>query len=379
MLRGIRFTMAAAVLLVGSEAMAWSTSPIPGTSAVGHTAQGYAWRDWGGGAWSKWHSVAYSDTTGDVVMVARREANVGFPFGWLPWVIETVDESVNFLNGLSMTIGKEDGTEFIAYVDVDTYRLKVARRVGGNAGNCGVLSQWDCETVDSVDVVRTPSIEVRYDSGIQDYIVYVVYTTETSAGVRSLKHARKTGGNPWFTGTIKANTNQIRLASDAIALDGGTPLVAFAESSVGVQVSRFVGPSLGTWTTTLIDANGGGYASMDARSLRREIVYTSNNDLKSASWSFLTGNWTVSTVDTAVQGSYLSLVIDDAFNPQIAYRKGSAPWLARRGTSGWSTTGTVTPTAAGYNPSLQLDTHPATDTAILIHMNSNRVMHVTDE
>ncbi|CAN94343.1 hypothetical protein predicted by Glimmer/Critica [Sorangium cellulosum So ce56] len=378
MLKGFRFTMAAAVLLVGSEAMAWSTSPIHGTGAVGHTAQGYAWKDWGGGAWSKWHSVAYGDTAGDIVMVARQEAHSGSPSGWLPWVIETVDGSVNFLDGLSMTIGKEDGTEFIAYVDVDTYRLKVARRVGGNAGNCGVLSQWDCETVDSVDVVRTPSIEVRYDSGIQDYVVYVVYTTETSSGVRSLKFARKTGGNPWYKATIKANTNHIRLASDAIALDGTTPFVAFAETSVGVQVSQNALP-FAIWTTTLIDANGGGYASMDARSGRREIAYTSNNDLKSASWSSSTATWTVSTVDTAVEGSYVSLVIDDALNPQIAYRKGSAPWLARLGTSGWSTMGTVTPHAAGFNPSLQLDTHAATDKAILVHCNSYHVVHATYE
>ncbi|WP_437539140.1 hypothetical protein WME79_23335 [Sorangium sp. So ce726] len=375
MFRGFQFTMAAAILLVGSEAMAWSTNTIPGASAAGHTAQGYAWRDWGGGAWTKWHSVAYGDTTGDVVKVARREANVGFPGGWLPWVVETVDESVDFLHGLSMTIGKEDGTEFIAYVDLDSSSLKVARRVGGNAGNCGVLSQWDCETVVSADAIRTPSIEVRFDSAIQNYVIHVVYTTETSAGVRSLKHAQKVGVGPWSIATIKANTNQIRLASDAIAIEGTAPFVAFAETSVGVQVSRFI-PALGSWTTTLIDANGGGYVSMDARSLRHEIAYTSNNELKSASWSFLTGAWTVSTVDTSVPGPYVSLVLDDAFNPQIAYTKSGAPWRAKRGTSGWSTTSTGT---AGFNASLQLDTHLATDNAILVHIGSSNVMYVTEE
>jgi hypothetical protein len=378
MFRAFQFTMTAAILLVGSEAMAWSTSPIPGTAAAGHSAQGYAWKYWGSGVWDKWHSVAYGHTGGDVVKVARRQANNGSP-AWSNWVIETVDDTVNLLQGLSITVGKQDGTEFIAYVDVDTTTLKVARRVGGTAGNCGFLSQWDCETVTTVDAALTPSIEVRYDSVIQDYVIYVVYTTESSAGVRNLKYARKSGTNPWSIGTIKANTNKIRLASDAIALDGTTPHVAFAETSVGVQVSQFTGPSLSTWTTTLIDANGGGYPSMDIRSTRREIAYTNNTDLKSASWSSSSATWTVSTVDTSVQGTYLSLVIDDTFNPQIAYRKGDAPWLAKLGTSGWSTTGTVTPTAAGISPSLQLDTQPGTDKAILVHVNSSRVLHATDE
>ncbi|WP_104978196.1 hypothetical protein [Sorangium cellulosum] len=116
MFRGSQVAMAAAILLVGSEAMAWSTSTIPGTSAAGHTAQGYAWKDWGGGSWSKWHSVAYGTRTGDAVRVARRDANNAFP-AWLPWVVETVDDSLWRLHGLSLAIGKQDGTEFVAYVD----------------------------------------------------------------------------------------------------------------------------------------------------------------------------------------------------------------------------------------------------------------------
>ncbi|WP_437678912.1 hypothetical protein [Sorangium sp. So ce131] len=41
--------------------------------------------------------------------------------------------------------------------------------------------------------------------------------------------------------------------------------------------------------------------------------------------------------------------------------------------------GTVTPTAAGWNPTLQVDTQPATDKAILVHMNDLGMLHVTDE
>jgi hypothetical protein len=378
MFRAFQFTMTAAILLVGSEAMAWSTLPLSGTAAAGHSAQGYALKDWGGGFWDKWHTVAYGHTGSDVVKVARRQANNAFP-AWSNWVIETVDDSLNQLQGLSITIGKEYGTEFIAYVDVDTTTLKVARRVGNTAGNCGVFSQWDCETVTTVDAALTPSIEVTYDTSIQDYVIYIVYTTESSAGVRNLKYARKVGANPWSFGTIKANTNLIRLASDAIALDGTTPHVAFAETSVGVQVSRFTGPSLSTWTTTLIDANGAGYPSMDIKSPRREIAYKNNTDLKSASWNSSTATWTVSTVDTSIQGNYLSLVIDDTSNPQIAYSKSSTPFLAKLGTGGWSTTGTYTPGAAGISPSLQLDTQPATDKAIIVHVDSSRQLYVTDE
>ncbi|WP_159396769.1 hypothetical protein [Sorangium cellulosum] len=134
--------------------------------------------------------------------------------------------------------------------------------------------------------------------------------------------------------------------------------------------------------TTVVDPNGGESVSMDIRSNRREIAYVSgtpgNLVLKSASWSVLTGLWPLSTVDTSV-APFASVVLDDALDPHIAYRKASAPWRAKPVVGGWSTVGTVTPTAAGWNPTIQVDTRPATDKSILVHMNDFGVLQVTDE
>ncbi|XXY50109.1 hypothetical protein WME91_03030 [Sorangium sp. So ce269] len=328
--------------------------------------------------WAKWHSVAYGTRSGDRVEVARRGGTNALP--WIPWVLETIDDSLWRLHGLSIAIGKQDGAEFVAYVDAELGLLKVARRVGGNAGTCSGSSQWDCETVASANAIRSPSIAVSFDTTIQDHVVHVIYTVETNAGSRSLKYAQKIGGNPWSTGTIKASTNLIRLTSDAIALEGTTPFVAYGEPSVGVQVSRLAGPSLSNWATTVVDPNGGESVCMDIRSSRREIAHASgtsgNYSLKSASWS--AGLWTLSTVDTSV-GPFASVVLDDALEPHIGYRKGGAPWRAKLAGGAWSTVGTIIPPAAGWNPTIQVDPRTAPDKAMLVHMDDIGMLHVTEE
>ncbi|WP_437963762.1 hypothetical protein WMF04_29030 [Sorangium sp. So ce260] len=382
MFRVSQLALAAAILLVGSEAMAWSTATISGTSGAGVTAQDYTWKDWGGGTWDKRHSVAYWDSASNAVKVARRDASSGFP-AWSSWVTETVDSSLTGIDGISVALGKEDDAEFVAYVDDTTHSLKVARRVGGTAGNCGFLSQWSCETVVAADVVNSPSIAVRFDSVLDDYVVHVVYTFEPNSKETRLGYARKAGAAPWSTAVIKANAGFIRLASDAIALDGSAPFVAYDEDFVGVQVSQFLGPAVSNWVTTLVDANGGASASMDIKSNRREIAYTSGTAssiaLKHAWWSALTGSWTVSTVDTALGDWDASLVIDDALNTHIGYRKSNAPWRAKQVSGVWSTAGTVTPFAAGLRPTVQVDTQLSPDKTILVHSNSFGVIQITSE
>lgn len=72
------------------------------------------------------------------------------------------------VTGISVAIAPEGDTELVAYVDSTNHRLRVARRAGGSAGNCGSLSQWGCNCLDA-----TPARSGERDA-IPKMVKYVI-------------------------------------------------------------------------------------------------------------------------------------------------------------------------------------------------------------
>ncbi|MCY1061651.1 hypothetical protein [Nannocystis sp. SCPEA4] len=363
----------AAVLFTGSEALAWPTTTISGTGTASSPMQsGYAWKDQGGGAWTKWNSVVYRDQAINDLKIARRSAtNIGPTWG--AWSVETIDNGAYDVGSVSLAMDG-NGVEYVSYVDTTSKNLKFAKRVGGGAGNCFSGSDWDCATLVFGTVGQT-AIGVSFDEQTQQNTIHIVYT-RVDQGVVDLWHARKIGSGSWSTAWIR-ETNAIWLGPEALGFYGTTPRVAYGEAGVGLRYTRYQGPNQGDWVTSTIDASGGSYASLVGKGLGQYIAYLSGSDLKFASWNFLFGTWALSTIDTSA--SYQSLAVDDDFVPHIGYKKSNVPMRAKRPSTTWVIDTADSTFNTGYMTSIEIDSQPATDTAIVTHTNGFGTIRVSAE
>ncbi|MFY0540577.1 hypothetical protein [Nannocystis pusilla] len=347
-----------------SAAWAWPTAQISGVTYAGPQVQGYAWKDQGGGAWTKWNSIAYRDSNVGDLKIARRSASSASPT-WSAWSLETIDSAANDVgNGASIALDA-DGVEYVSYVDSTGERLKVARRVGGGAGTCFAGSNWDCDTLVFGDVTDQTAIGLTYDAATLQYTVHVIFVKE-AAGVYDLWYARKIGTGSWTTAWIR-EANSISLAPDALAFTSGNlPRVAYGESLEGIRLSAFVGPAQGNWTTSTIDANGAGPASLAIRSFVQNIAYRNpaTGALRFAALNIFSGSFVLSTVTSSA--SRISLALDDDLDPHISFQEGGAAKRAVRKSGTW-TIDTADASAAGYGTSIKIDTQLATDKALVSH------------
>ena len=322
----------------------------------------------------KWNSVLYSDfSTGDL-KIARRSATNVSPT-WSAWSIETIDNGAYNIAGWSLALDG-DGVEHVSYGDTTNHNLKFARRVGGGTGNCFAGSNWDCATLASTNVSGQTAIGLSYDAQTQQYTTHIVFARSVN-GTPALWSARKIGSGSWSTAWIR-DSNAISLGPEALAFAGTNPRVAYGEAGVGLRLSRYQGPNQGDWSTTTIDASGGGIASMASKGLLAHyITYVSGGDLKFASYNFVSGTWPLSTIDTSV--SYHSIAIDDDLVPHISYRQSDVPKRAKRPSSTWVIDTADSTIYTGYSPSIEIDSQPATDTAIVTHGNGFGTIRVSAE
>ncbi|PCC73619.1 hypothetical protein SAMN02745121_07368 [Nannocystis exedens] len=363
MRRILQSLLFATVTLTAAEAWAWPTTPISGVNYAESEVQGYAWKDQGSGAWTKWNSVAYRDSNVGDLKIARRSATSASP-SWSAWSLETIDNSANDVGrGASIAIDA-DGVEYVSYVDSTGERLKVARRVGGGAGNCFAGSNWDCDTLVFGGVTDQTAIGLTFDAATLQHTVHVIFVKE-DAGVHDLWYARKIGTGSWTTAWIR-ETNNVWLAPDALAFTSGNlPRVAYGESLEGIRLSVFVGPAQGNWTTSTIDANGTGPASLAIRSFVQNIAYRSaTGDLRFAERNIFTNSFVLSTVTNT--GHDISLALDDDLDPHISFGTAGAAKRAVRKSGTW-TIDTADASAAGYGTSIKIDTQPAIDRALVVH------------
>jgi hypothetical protein len=383
MLKILQTTTLAAILLAGSNAMAWSTTTISGPGwPVGKNVQRYAWRDLGGGAWQKWNNVAFAENSGGLSIARRSASNTSS--AWSSWTVEDIDTTTHDIVGFSGAIGIQNGAEFVSYADESTGDLMFARRVGSGAGNCFSGSNWDCVTLVSTPAgqrVIESSIGVVYDDSIQDYAIHIVYHRyDGNTGLSSLWYARKLGGAAWSTALIR-NTAFMTLGPDALAMVGYSPVVAYGETGQGLRVSEFQGPAMGDWDTTTVDSTASVfYASMDTSLLTREIAYLVGSpvNLKAARYNWISGSWSKTTVDTGVENE-VSVAFDGNGDPHIGYKKGGLPRRAKQVSGVWGTETADSTSNTGYGLSIQIDTQLAVEKAILVHSTGFSSIRVSTE
>jgi hypothetical protein len=116
--------------------------------------------------------LSFYNTTVPVLMFAYFDPESG-------WSHEVVDGvGVGRQNELAVV----DGTPFIAYLDENTFDLKLAERVGWMKGDCGENHYWHCETLDSAgNVGFDPSISYSSDGRI-----YISYYDATNGDLKLL-------------------------------------------------------------------------------------------------------------------------------------------------------------------------------------------------
>ena len=208
-----------AFAFMSTEALAWPTSTIAGTGTAAGPVQGYAWKDQGGGAWTKWNSIAYQDIAGDDLKVARRSASSASPT-WSAWTVETVDNSAHDVgSGVSIALDA-NGVEYISYVDATSNNLKFAKRVGGGAGNCFAGSEWDCTTLVFGTISGGTAIGLSLDAATQQYTVHIAYSRyDPGENIVDLWYARKIGAAAWSTAWVR-ETNAISIGPEAMTFSG---------------------------------------------------------------------------------------------------------------------------------------------------------------
>jgi len=273
------------------------------------------------------------------------------------WVIEVADRPVN----PSGDVGNHSSIALDAAGDVHVaygetgFRVKYARRSAGT---------WSAEYVSGAS--QASSISMALDSNGNPRVSY----NEISAGVVSLRYARKVSGN-WIYETPEGGTGNIVGVGSRIAVDGiGRAHIAHYDATA--KVLKYARKLVAIWVTEVVDGDGIAQTGRDcdiALDAAGAPCISYQHDATSVSPDLrfarkLGGGWVITTVDAGPNavGRWTSLALDATGNPHISYEDRSTADL--KYASGVLTTSVPLPPAGQM--ALTVAPNPAGATGALV-------------
>ena len=253
-----------------------------------------------------------------------------------------VSEAVDTLGGTGcytdIHLDARDIPQIVSY-DYTNGDCRYATRVGNT---------WKLEIVDAAgDVGGCNSLGLDSKGN-----PHVSYTDQTSTP-EILKYARRLGG-VWIRETVAANCGH-ETALDVDGLD--QPHVAYLDVTGGVNSVRYGKKVGGTWTFETVPGSSGGgtYISLrlDAAGNPR-IAYSAG--LYALMYAYKNnGVWTTDTVDPAnFSAATLFMVLDPEGNPYISYGSSTLKMASKTGAS-WVTETVDASATVGATSSIALD------------------------
>jgi hypothetical protein len=292
--------------------------------------------------------ISYFDTEYDDLRVARYVGSGGNCGPGNGWTCEVVDPSVQGGRYSSIAIDPATGLPAVAYHGATTGSLKYA------AYSCNSSCGWAVDTIEpkmssyamgayaSLDFLDRPYIAYTADAGTVSDLKLATYV---GAGGNC-----GPGGDTWQCTLLYTPADVVQHTSLSAAGDGEPLRIAYHGAGVGLGLATEVGEGNGNcgynldWLCEWIDMvpSSGLYASLATSPLAEpRIAHYSGETglLKLATYVGLGGNcgpddeWQCDTIDdmgTSIEPMGLSMVLDRAGMPVIAYQKVTGEFTPRQ-------------------------------------------------
>lgn len=251
------------------------------------------------------------------------------------WFTEIVDQGVFVSGSTAIAIDSGDRAH-IAFVDSDTGRVTYARRTGEGWGIETPLGVGEADGMISMGLGPDDSVHLSY---IDRANGFVNYARESDSG--------------WSVIAIEKSHVE---GYTSLAIDpGGLPQVAYVGGNGVVRHARWNGTA---WTMETVDRDvvTARYPSLAVDSSGvPSVAYYANGMLRHARWNGF--RWSVETVDAEASAQFVTLVLDSANLPQIAYRDSAQQELRFASWDGvaWATEVIDTVGDVGWDARLALD------------------------